>query len=175
MTKLPGEVSFSRFLRAMSRFGWTVVRVKGSHHQLQHADVANVITVYASRGTISLHYAVTIARADLVTDLVQRGTDMEARDDLGYSPMVLAAFKGRTLSLRILLGAGANARAQDRKRNTALMFAAQSGDLEAIKLLLAAGADVAVRGQSGYTALKVAHLCSQHEAAKLLAAHGAPE
>lgn len=53
MTKLPGEVSFSRFLRAMSRFGWTVVRTRGSHHQLQHADVANVITVYASRGTIS--------------------------------------------------------------------------------------------------------------------------
>ena len=53
MTKLPGEVSLSRFLRAISRFGWTVARIKGSHHQIQHPDVANVITVYASRGTIS--------------------------------------------------------------------------------------------------------------------------
>ncbi len=53
MTKLPGEVAFPRFLRAMSRFGWKVVRIKGSHHQLEHPDVANVITVYASRGTIS--------------------------------------------------------------------------------------------------------------------------
>ena len=53
MTKLPGDVPFPRFLRAMSRFGWTVLRVRGSHHQLQHPDVPNVITVYASHGTIS--------------------------------------------------------------------------------------------------------------------------
>jgi predicted RNA binding protein YcfA (HicA-like mRNA interferase family) len=37
----------------MGRFGWTVARVKASHHQLQHAGVANVITVYASHGSIS--------------------------------------------------------------------------------------------------------------------------
>jgi len=53
VTKLPGEVRFARFLKAMGRFGWTVARVKGSHHQLQQAGVANVITVYASHGTIS--------------------------------------------------------------------------------------------------------------------------
>lgn len=53
MTKLPGEVRLARFLKAMGRFGWTVARIKGSHHQLQHLEVKNVITVYASRGTIS--------------------------------------------------------------------------------------------------------------------------
>jgi len=53
VTKLPGDVRFSRFLKAMGRFGWTVARVKGSHHQLLHEGVANVITVYASHGTIS--------------------------------------------------------------------------------------------------------------------------
>lgn len=126
-------------------------------------------------GSKTLHYAVDAARVDLAQDLVQRGADLETRDEREYSPLVLAAFKGRTSVLRVLLEGGADAKAQDRHANSALMFAAQSGDLDAAKLLLAAGADLSVRGQNGYTALKIAKLCSQLEVARFLEARGAPE
>jgi len=123
-------------------------------------------------GSKTLHYAVDAARVDLVRDLAQRGADLEARDERGYSPLILAAFKGRTAVLRILVEGGADAKARDRHGNSALMFAAQCGDLEGVKLLLAVGADVSARGQNGYTALKIAKLCSQVEVAHFLAAHG---
>jgi len=126
-------------------------------------------------GSKTLHYAVDAARVDLAQDLVERGANLEAKDERGYSPLILAAFKGRTAVLCILLGGGADAKAQDKHGNTALMFAAQWGDLEAVKLLLAAGADIGARGQNGYTALKIAKLCSQHEVASFLAARGATD
>lgn len=126
-------------------------------------------------GTQTLHYAVTVARADIVADMIARGANLEARDDLGYTPLILSAFRGRTKSLQLLVEAGADVRAVDRKGNSALMFAAQWGDLGAVQLLLDTGADPAVRGEKGYTALKVAKLCNQPEVARLLAARGAPE
>lgn len=126
-------------------------------------------------GSKTLHYAVDAARVDLARDLVQRGADLEGKDERGYSPLILAAFKGRTAVLRILLEGGADAMAQDRHGNSALMFAAQWGDLEAVRLLLAAGADIRARGQNGYTALKIAKLCSQLEVAQFLEARGATD
>ena len=126
-------------------------------------------------GSKTLHYAVDVARVDLARDLIQRGADLEAKDERGYSPLILAAFKGRTAVLRILLEGGADAKAQDKHGNSALMFAAQGGDLEAVKLLLAAGADIGARGQNGYTALQIAKLCSQPEVAHFLAARGAKD
>ncbi|HEX9341346.1 MAG TPA: ankyrin repeat domain-containing protein [Thermoplasmata archaeon] len=126
-------------------------------------------------GSKTLHYAVDAARLDLAQDLIQRGADLEAKDERGYSALILAAFKGRTAVLRTLLEGGADAKAQDRHGNGALMFAAQWGDLEAAKLLLAAGADIGARGQNGYTALKIAKLCSQLEVARFLAARGATD
>ncbi|OGS50201.1 MAG: hypothetical protein A3K65_09755 [Euryarchaeota archaeon RBG_16_68_12] len=126
-------------------------------------------------GTTTLHYAVDIARVDIVEDLARRGANLEARDQRGYSPLILAAFKGRTPALRILLEAGASVKAHDRHGNGVLLFAAQWGGLEAVKLLLGAGADMTVRGQNGYTALTVAKLCKQAEVAQFLGSRGAPE
>lgn len=126
-------------------------------------------------GTQTLHYAITIARTDLVADMIERGASLEARDDLGYTPLILAAFKGRVAALRLLVGAGANTKALDRKGNSPLMFAAQWGDLNAVRLLLDAGADPMVRGEKGYTALRIARLSNQLEVAEFLAAKGFPE
>lgn len=51
MTVLPGEIDGIRFLRAMARFGWTVVRVKGSHRILRRAD--GKVLMVAFHGTLS--------------------------------------------------------------------------------------------------------------------------
>ena len=45
MSRLPGELSRRTFLRAMARLGWSVLRIRGSHHQLVHPRFPGVLTV----------------------------------------------------------------------------------------------------------------------------------
>ncbi|HKZ47432.1 MAG TPA: type II toxin-antitoxin system HicA family toxin [Thermoplasmata archaeon] len=52
MSKLPGEISRRAFLRAMARLGWSLLRVRGSHHQFVHDRFPGVLTV-AMHDTIS--------------------------------------------------------------------------------------------------------------------------
>lgn len=42
---LPGEIDGHRFLRAMARFGWRVVRQRGSHRTLRHAQEGRILVV----------------------------------------------------------------------------------------------------------------------------------
>lgn len=42
---LPGELDGRRFLRALARFGWVVVRQRGSHRTLAKPGVDRVIVV----------------------------------------------------------------------------------------------------------------------------------
>lgn len=53
---LPGDINGRRFLRALSRFGWVVVRVKGSHRVLRKEGVSRVVVV-AFHQTISRNAA----------------------------------------------------------------------------------------------------------------------
>ncbi len=45
MSRLPGEISRRAFLRAMGRLGWSVLRIRGNHHQLVHPRFRGVLTV----------------------------------------------------------------------------------------------------------------------------------
>ena len=69
MRRLPGELPRRKFLRAMSRLGWTVERVRGSHHQLVHPDYPGVVTVAVHR---------TISRVAVRKTLRFAGIDEEA-------------------------------------------------------------------------------------------------
>ena len=45
MAQLPGEISGARFLRAMGRFGWRVVRQRGSHRILGREGYPGMLLV----------------------------------------------------------------------------------------------------------------------------------
>ncbi|GEM_PF-5941913 len=42
---LPGEIDGRRFLRAMARLGWRVVKQRGSHRTLQKAGSGQILIV----------------------------------------------------------------------------------------------------------------------------------
>ena len=63
---LPGEVTGVRFLRAMARFGWTVVRQTGSHRTLAHV---------ARTDTLHVAFHQTIGRNSIRRALRQAGID----------------------------------------------------------------------------------------------------
>lgn len=86
--------------------------------------------------------AVTVVR------LLDAGTPVDAADMIGYTPLMLAARKGQTAMLRLLIERGADWRARNRPKITALDYAVQSRNIEAVRFLLELEGDITgIRGR----------------------------
>jgi ankyrin repeat protein len=75
----------------------------------------------------ALHYAVigTVDEPELVTALLKRGANPEARDRWGQTPLILAAHQNLTRSVQALLDQGANVNAENEDGYTALVAASK--------------------------------------------------
>ncbi len=82
--------------------------------------------------------------------------DVNARNMLGETSLMMAAVHGNANVISRLLKAGADVNARDILGETALMMAAGSSDVDVISRLLKAGADVNARNKNGKTALMMA-------------------
>jgi ankyrin repeat protein len=72
--------------------------------------------------------------------------DVNAKDQLGETPLTEAAFKGHAAILKALIGAGADRDAITSDAGlTTLMFAIRGGNVDAVKVLLESGANVEAR------------------------------
>lgn len=105
--------------------------------------------------------------------LIFQGEDLEARDKLGRTPLILAAEEGEEQRVRDLLSRGARIEAEDNCEWTALMRAASHGHLETVQFLIDQGAAVNKQGRLGFTALMAAAMNGHHDTAELLIAQGA--
>jgi uncharacterized protein len=100
---------------------------------------------------------------DVVSLLLERGADPNARDSIGRTALIAGAAnsffcpEGRNRSIvDRLLAKGADVNAQDKYGDTALMVAAVGWpDLKMLKLLLAHGADAKAKRPDGQTALSL--------------------
>ena len=89
-----------------------------------------------------------------LAELVKQGVCLEARDIVGYTPLIWAAIIGHTDTLQALLAAGADSEARDDvDGRAALIWAAWNGHTGTAQALLAAGAESEARDNWGYTAL----------------------
>ena len=95
--------------------------------------------------------------------LLDRGADINARDEDGVTPLINEAANHSDLdrmmlvplsneTLPLLLDRGADVNVQDRWGRTALMLAVEALRPDATKLLLAKGADATLKDMSGQTA-----------------------
>ena len=113
--------------------------------------------------------------------LLDKGADIEARDEQGQTPLVRAATYGQDRIVRLLLDKGANIEATDPDGATALINAACGGcvvidmgdTFDCVRLLLDRGASVEARTKGGSTALMVAASYGQIRILKLLLEKGA--
>jgi ankyrin repeat protein len=110
---------------------------------------------------------------EVAADLVERGTDLEAKDEDGQTPLMYAANAGQTAIVGLLLDRGADVNARDKQSSTPIMFAAQHGHAETVRRLLEAGPDLDVQGEHGFTALGFARQNGHDETARLLEQAGA--
>ncbi|OGV67527.1 MAG: hypothetical protein A2283_02810 [Lentisphaerae bacterium RIFOXYA12_FULL_48_11] len=97
-----------------------------------------------------LLYAAWRGKLGTVVYLVEKGADVNARDDIETVLINAAACSFEIAKLLIEKGADVNLRTE---YSTALIAAAEHGQLETVKLLLAKGADVNAQDKGGRTAL----------------------
>ena len=95
-----------------------------------------------------------MATVEDIADCLQRGTDINARDHLGRTPLQIAARHSSPTFLAALLDAGADLHARDRAGGTALHRAAESNENPAvISALVGAGADLMAKDAGSRTPL----------------------
>ncbi|KAJ6160635.1 hypothetical protein N7470_004031 [Penicillium chermesinum] len=99
--------------------------------------------------------------------------DLELSNNDGMTPLYLAALKGKTKLLRLLIEKGGNINTQKKHGWTPINAASLRGHLEAVRLLLACGADITTPDETGMSPLYNACANGHTEIARLLLEKGA--
>ena len=93
----------------------------------------------------------------------------------GWTPLIYSAAQNRMDVARLLLKNGAQVNAHSGSGTTALMMAAREGNLSMVLLLMEHGADLGMKNEDGATALKLARDRGRKDIADLLSRAGARE
>ena len=147
----PGNVLTPDALRAMraAAEGRTVAETAASPRQ------APATQPKAAPPPADLHRLVAAGDIDGLKKALAAGADANARDGKGWTALMYAADKGRTLLVPPLLKAGADPNTRASDGATALFMAAVHGHSEIITALTKAGADPSIEGPKGMTAEKL--------------------
>jgi ankyrin repeat protein len=133
-----------------------------------------LLTAVAYGASVDLADAVLANDEPAVAAFLAKGSDVNAANRYGVTPLWLAATNGSSSVTRLLLKAGADVKAAMPHGETALMAAARTGEPETVKILLEAGADPNAKETSqGETALMWAAAENHPEAITALIKAGA--
>lgn len=122
----------------------------------------------------SLNDAIVMRDADAVKTHLAAGTDVNAADADGITPLIAAATSGQRDVVRLLLSAGADINARGPEDRTALIYAIQAERPEmALLLLEQEGVDTEAREPHGSTPLVEAVIFKQMKVAEVLLEKGA--
>ena len=103
-----------------------------------------------------LHVAAGSGETKKVVQLLERGADIEAKDNGGKTALMHAVLEDRTETVVLLLERGANIEAKSDYGWTALMYAAYWENTEVVDLLIKRGTDIEAKDKNGLTALMLA-------------------
>ena len=125
-------------------------------------------------GATALHWAVHWEDRETTALLIRAGANVDAANDLGVTPLLMACTSGNAALVETLLQAGANPRDALSSGETALMLASRAGTAQVVEDLLARGADVnAVERTRSQSALMWAIANKHPGVTKTLLDHGA--
>ena len=96
-----------------------------------------------AEGRTALAIAAMVGAAEVAEMLLEKGAQIDGRDDGGKTPLIVAAgyqFPGTEATVALLLKKGANPKLKDQAGNTALSEAKRRGSAGVVELLTKAGA-----------------------------------
>ena len=131
-------------------------------------EAAKPETPTAKAPNIAIHFAAFRGNLEAVKQHLAAGTDVNAKDDIGKTPLHRAADAGHKEIVELLIAKGADVNASI-SMGTPLHYAARSGHKEIVELLIAEGADVNAGTRGGLTPLS---WTSNTEIEDLLRKHG---
>ena len=103
--------------------------------------------------TTTLHAAAASDDVAAITTLLAGGASIDARDEHGRTPLLVATHANNIRAATTLIEAGANVNAQDDMHDSAYLYAGASGHLEILEMTLRHGADLKSTNRYGGTAL----------------------
>ncbi len=121
----------------------------------------------------SLVAAAEAGHAEAVEKLLERGADVNQKNDIGQTPLMAAAAAGDEAMVEDFISAGADVNAKDPEGATALLLASRKGRAGIVELLLKHQADVNARHDDGFTALALAAEEGRFDVVRVLLAHDA--
>jgi ankyrin repeat protein len=108
-----------------------------------------------------------------IEELLTFGIDVNTRDEVNDTPLIVAARNGRSDALKLLLEKGADLEARNDSRCTALTCACEKGHTEAARLLATSAANINHKNADGLTPLALAARGGHLELVTLLLSNGA--
>lgn len=105
--------------------------------------------------------------------LLDKGADIEEKNEGGYTPVWMAAADGNEAMVKALLEAGANVEAKDSDGNSPLVIAVSNGHKDVARLLLEKGANMEAKTSHGSTPVLLAAANGDEDVLRLLLYRGA--
>jgi hypothetical protein len=117
--------------------------------------------------------AIKAGNIEAVKQYLTAGTDVNAKDSVGWTALHQAAYGGHKEIVELLITKGADVNAKNDSGSTPLRAAALNGHKEVVELLIEKGADVNAKNVVGMTPLHYAAQQGHKETAELLIGNGA--
>ncbi|XP_025025282.1 ankyrin-3-like [Python bivittatus] len=109
----------------------------------------------------------------IVAALIERGTDINVRNEEQYTPLLVACEMGKIKSAKVLIEKGANLKDKAPNSSSTLHLAVQAGAFSIAKMLLQKGIDPNITAQGDQTPLHVAAIHNRGALVDLLIEGGA--
>ena len=123
-----------------------------------------------SQGPRPIHWASRNGHVAVVDILLSAGVGVDAQDNKGLTPLMMACMFGRSLTAAYLLGRGAQAHLTDMNGDSALHWAAYKGYPALMQMLVYSGFDPQMPDNFGSSPLHLACISGNLMAVKLLCA-----
>ena len=136
------------------------------------AEAAKPEPPTAKAPDISIHEAAGEGNIEAVKQHIAAGTDVNAKDEDGLTPLHEAAGGGQKEITELLIAKGADVNANTPDGLTVFFAAILGANKEIVELLIAKGADVNAKTGSGFTPLHIAARRGHKESVELLIANG---
>lgn len=143
------------------------------HPVINSLQITNPALAYQVSINALMIRAAATGNTHTVKDLINKGADVNAKEENGFTPLMLSSWHGHIDIVQHLIAKGAHVNAKTNEGLTALLSALEQGHYDIAKILIASGADVNVKGMDDRTPLMGESYRGNYDIVKLLLDSGA--